>query len=166
MLYRAVLAHESGRTDEFERLFQAARDAFAEATRLESGKDGVAAVVGGSFSVFSDRLPAEHRTAAWSQAYDAYALLWQEQEAILDKLPVHHQGELLGGLAQSAQRTGRVEEAAEHVDRMLTVLQDTPYEATARRWKSDPASAAGTTLTCKYCHNAGRLSARLAALKQ
>jgi tetratricopeptide (TPR) repeat protein len=165
-LYRAVLAHESGRTEEFERLFQAARDAFAEATRLESDKDGVAAVVGGSFSVFSDRLPAEHRAAAWSQAYDAYALLWKEQEAILDKLPVHHRGELLGGLAQSAQRTGRVEEAAEHVDRMLTALQDTPYEATARQWKADPASAAGTTLTCKYCHNPGRLSARLAALKQ
>lgn len=86
--------------------------------------------------------------------------------AIVDKLPVHHRGELLSGLAQSAQRTGRTEESAQHVDRMLSLLQGTPYEAMAKQWKANPASAADTSLTCKNCHNPGRLASRLAALSQ
>jgi hypothetical protein len=49
---------------------------------------------------------------------------------------------------------------------MLVLLADTQYEETARQWKADPASAAKTNLTCKSCHGAGRLSARLKALEQ
>jgi hypothetical protein len=45
------------------------------------------------------------------------------------------------------------------------MLAETPYEAMARAWKADPASAAKTNLTCKNCHNPGRLSSRLEALK-
>lgn len=166
LVYRAVLAHESGNAGDFQRHIAAARDAFAEASRATSGNDGVFAIVGGSFAVFADRLPPQDRTAAWAQAYEAYSNLWTQQGAILDKLPVHHRGELLSGLAQAAQRTGRVEESAQHLDRMLTHLQATPYEAMARQWKADPASAATTQLTCKNCHNPGRLTARLAALRQ
>ena len=81
-------------------------------------------------------------------------------------MPVHFKGELLAGMAQSAQRTGRTEEAAQFVDRMLTMLADTPFERTARQWKADPASAATTNLTCKNCHSPGRLSAKLAALNK
>jgi hypothetical protein len=85
---------------------------------------------------------------------------------MIEKLPVHHKGEVLAGLTQSAQRTGRTEEVAQNLDKMLTVLAGTPYEAMAKQWKSDPASAATTNLTCKNCHNPGRLSNRLEALKQ
>jgi hypothetical protein len=166
LLHRAVLAHESGKADEFQRHLQAARDAFAEAAQQTSGNDGVAAITGGSFSVFADRLPEQHRAAAWAQAYAAYSTLWKLQGAAVDKLPVHHRGELLGGLTQSAQRTGRSEESAQHLERMLTHLQGTAYEATARQWKADPTVAANSSLTCKNCHNPGRLSAQLASLKQ
>ncbi len=165
-LHRAVLAHEAGKADEFQRYFQTARDAFAEAATLPSGNDGVAAITGGSLSVFADRLPQEHRAAAWAQAYDAYTQLMKEQGTVLEKLPVHHRGEVLGGLALSAQRTGRSEEAAQYVERMLVAMQGTPYEATAKQWKADPAAAANSTLTCKNCHNAGRLSARVAELNK
>lgn len=165
-LHRAVLAHEAGKADAFQKDFQAARDTFAEAARLPSGNDGVAAVIGGSLSVFADRLPEEHRAAAWSQAYASYSTLWEQQSAIVDKLPVHHRGELLAGLAQSAQRTGRTEEVAQHLERMLTHLQSTAYEAMAKQWQADPAAAAKTNLTCKNCHNPGRLTAKIAALKQ
>ncbi|HUE87265.1 MAG TPA: hypothetical protein VMO26_14415 [Vicinamibacterales bacterium] len=165
-LYRAVRAHEAGDAREFERLYQSARDAFAEATRLQAGNDGVHAVVGGSHSLFADRLPTAHRPAAWTQAYESYSLLWKEQGPIIDKLPVHHRGEVLGGLAQAAQRTGRTDEMGQHLDRMLTVLQGTPYEATAKQWKSDPTVAATTYLTCKNCHNPGRLGPRLAELNK
>jgi hypothetical protein len=53
-----------------------------------------------------------------------------------------------------------------NLDRMLTHLQGTPYEAMAKQWKADPSSAATTTLTCKNCHNPGRLSSQLATLQQ
>lgn len=165
-LHRAVLAHESGNTEEFERYWRLARESFAEAAKLPSGNDGVAAITGGSLSVFADRLPQEHRAAAWGQAYDAYSRLWKQQGAVIDKLPAHHRGEVLGGLTQAAQRTGRHHEAAQHLDRMLAAVQGTPYEATAKQWKADPASAPNTKLTCKNCHNPGRLSATLAELNK
>ena len=62
----------------------------------------------------------------------------EQQGASLDKLPLHHKGELLAGLTQSAQPTGRSEQAAQYLDKMLTVLVDTQYEAMATQWKSDP----------------------------
>jgi hypothetical protein len=165
-LHRAVLAHEAGKADEFQRYYREAREAFAEAGRQTSGNEGAAPVTGGSYSVFADRLPQQYRAEAWADAYAAYSLLWKQQGPAIDKLPVHHRGELLAGLTQSAQRTGRTEEVTQNLERMLTYLQGTPYEAMARQWKADPASAAKTSLTCKNCHNAGRLAPTLAALKQ
>ena len=123
-------------------------------------------VTGGVLVLFADRLPPEKRAETWQLAYDAYAALWKQQGPAIDKLPVHHRGEVLAGLAQSAQRTGRTEEAAEHVDRILTLMAGTPYEQAAKQWKKDPASASKTNLTCKTCHGPGRLSARLAALSK
>jgi hypothetical protein len=163
--YRAVRAHEAGKPEEFERQFAAARAGFTEAAALSNGKDGVPAITGGTLATFADRLPEKHRAAAWSQAYDNYAKLWQLQGADIEKMPVHFKGELLAGLTQSAQRTGRADESARYLEKMLVVLQGTSYEATAQKWKADPASAATTNLTCKNCHSPGRLSARLKALE-
>ena len=165
-LYRSVLAHESGNDGEFLRLLQAARAEFAEAAKQTSGNDGAAAITGGSYAVFADRLPEPHRAAAWADAYANYSLLWKQQGPAIDQLPVHHRGEVLGGLVQSAQRTGRTEEMIQHLDRMLTVMKGTPYEATAQQWKDNPASAATTKVTCKACHNPGRLSSTLASLQK
>ena len=164
--YRAVRAHESGQAEEFGRRYAEALDGFAAAAKLETGNDGVAAITGGTMAVFADRLPDKERARAWSIAYDNYSLLWKQQGAALDKLPLHHKGEVLAGLTQSAQRTGRSEQAAQYLDKMLTVLVDTQYEPMARQWKSDPASAATTNLTCKNCHNAGRLANRVEALNK
>jgi hypothetical protein len=166
LMHRAVLAHEAGKADEFRKGLEAARAAFAEAAKQTAGNDGVAAITGGTYSVFADRLPEPHRAAAWADAYAAYSLLWQQQGAAIDKLPVHHRGEVIGGLVQAAQRTGRTDEMAQHLDRMLTLLKDTPYEAMAQQWKTDPSSAAATKLTCKNCHNPGRLSSQLTALQK
>jgi hypothetical protein len=165
-MYRAVVAHESGNNAEFLKQLQAARTAFAEAAKQTSGNEGVAAITGGTYAVLSDRLPEPHRATAWAEAYANYSQLWEEQGPAIDKLPVHHRGEVLGGLVQSAQRTGRSEEMAQHLDRMLALMKGTPYEATAQQWKADPASAATTKVTCKACHNAGRLSAQMASLQK
>ena len=165
-MHRAMLAHDAGNNAEFLAQFQAARAAFAEAANQTSGNDGVAAITGGTYSVFADRLPEPHRAAVWADAYSAYSLLWKQQGPAIDKLPVHHRGEVLGGLIQSAQRTGRTEEIAPHLDRMMTLLQGTQYEATAQQWKANPASAATTKLTCKSCHNPGRLSSQISSLQK
>lgn len=166
IMHRAVLAHEAGNNDEFLKKLQAARAAFGEAATQTSGNDGVAAITGGTYVVFADRLPEPHRATAWADAYSNYSLLWKQQGSAIDKLPVHHRGEVLGGLVQSAQRTGRTEEMMQHLDRMLTLMKGTPYEATAQQWKDNPASAATTRVTCKACHNPGRLSSTLAALQK
>jgi hypothetical protein len=162
-MHKAVRAHEAGKAGEFATYFKDARDEFADAAAHAEG-GGPAAITGGTYAVFADRLPQEYRAAAWAQAYDSYSQLWKAQAAEVDKLPLHLKGELLAGMAQSAQRTGHAAESAEFVDRILTLLPGTPFERAAKRWKADPASAATSNLTCKNCHGAGRLSARLAEL--
>jgi hypothetical protein len=165
-LFRAVSALEAGNTGEFNQYFQKARDGFVEAATFSTGNDGVAPITGGSYALFADRLPAEHRAAAWEQAWNSYSLLWKSQGPGIDKLPLHFKGEVLAGMAQSAQRTGRNVEATQFLDRMLVQLAGTPYEPMAKKWKSDPASASKTSLICQNCHAPGRLSARLAALNK
>jgi len=163
-IYRAVLAHEAGKPDEYARHHAAALADFTEAAAA-SGNAGLPAIAGGSFALFADRLPDPARAAGWAMAYENYLKLWNEQGADIEKLPVHHKGEVLSGLTQSAQRTGRTDEAARHLDRMLTVLAGTPYASLAQQWKADPAVAATTNLTCRNCHTAGRLENRIATLK-
>lgn len=164
-IYRAVLAHEAGKEQEFDRYFQEARQLFGEAKRLGPKNGVVNAVVGGSYGLFADRLPEEHRAAAWAETYDNYDALWQQQSRVVDRLPLHIKGELLAGLAQSAQRTGRKEEFGQYLDKIIEVLPDSHYDQIAREWKADPSAASTGSIMCNYCHEPGRLSARMAKLK-
>lgn len=164
-LYRAVRANEANKPDEFQKYYRQSLDLFAQAEKLGPGNPGVAAIHGGTYLVLADRLPKEYRAAAWSQAYDSYRILWKFQSGAVDQLPVHLRGELLGGLAQTAQRTGHAEEQALYIDKMLTALANTPYEPTAKQWKAHPESAATSSVACMSCHDAGRLAARVASLK-
>jgi len=162
--YRAVVAHEAGKAADYEKHAAAARKDFAEAQTLSEARGGVPAVIGGVYATFADRLPARDRDAAWQQAYASYSILWNAQKGQLAQLPEHLKAEVLAGMAQSAQRTGRADESAQFVDRMIAMLGDTPYEGTAKKWKENPSIAPTTTLVCKNCHSEGRLNARLAAL--
>jgi hypothetical protein len=163
-IYRAVLAYENKQPDQFKKLYKQAQDYFEEARKQTSGNEGLPAILGGSYGFFADRLPKEYRAAAWSTAYDSYLALYKLQEGIIDRLPVHLKGEALAGLTQAAQRTGRKEETAMYLDKMLAVLGGTPYEEIARKWKSDPESAANSRLTCMTCHDQGRLGPTLGRL--
>jgi hypothetical protein len=164
-LYRAVRAHENQRDAEFQQYHRKALDLFSQARELDPQAGAVAAIIGGTYVVLADRLPKENRAAAWSQAYDSYQLLWKQQAPAVEKLPVHLRGELLGGLAQSAQRMGQTQELDQYLDKILAVLRETPYEPIAKQWKKNPGSAANTSITCLTCHDSGRLSARIDALK-
>ncbi|MEK7832921.1 MAG: hypothetical protein AAB401_17665, partial [Acidobacteriota bacterium] len=93
-LYRAVRALEEKRPDEFKQKYQQALDAFDQAEKLQPGNGGVAAVEGGSFVLFSDQLPKELRAAAWERAYSSFQMLWKQQGAGIEKMPVHFKGEV------------------------------------------------------------------------
>jgi hypothetical protein len=161
-LTRAVAANDARQADEFRRHYQRAVAAFEEAQRLGPDSVGVFAITGGSYTGLADRLPEAERKAGWEQAYAAYQRLWTMQGAMIEKLPLHHKGEVLSGLALTAQRTGRDAEVAPHLDRILALLPDTAYARSARQWKDDPASRATAKMACQTCHGPGTLGARLA----
>jgi tetratricopeptide (TPR) repeat protein len=161
-LTRAAVAHEASDAEQFRQRNRRALDLFAEAVSLGPADVGVFAIIGGSNASLADRLPAAERAAAWEQAYGAYQRLWTMQGAFIEKLPLHHKGEVLSGLAQTAQRTGRTEEATAALDRMLALLPDTPYARRAQQWKDEPSTRAQTKVTCQTCHAPGTLTARLA----
>jgi hypothetical protein len=163
--YRAVRAYEEKHNDDFARYYRRGCDLFAEAARLGPDNPGVSAVTGGSYVVLGDRLPPEHRAEAWGKAYDAYRNLWRLQSAAVEKLPLHMKGELLAGLAQTAERTGHKEETALYIDKMITLVANSPYETRAKKWKENPKLAARTSVACQTCHEPGRLAARKAALQ-
>jgi tetratricopeptide (TPR) repeat protein len=166
VLTRAVMALEAGRTVQFRQLYQRASDLFVEATRLGPEAVSVFAIIGGTQTAIADRLPAAERAVRWEQAYAAYQQLLKLQSSVLDTLPLHHQGEVLAGLAQSAQRTGRDAEADTHLDRLLATAPDSPYARAAQQWKANPATRAGTKLTCQTCHAPGMLVVRLAEVSK
>jgi len=160
-LYRAVLAFETNKNNEFQHYMQKSLDLFAEAHKLAPQSPGVAAVIGGSYTLFADRLPEKNHSAAWSECYDNYQVLWNQQGPDVAKMTVHARGELLAGLAQSAQRTGRQKEFGDHLEKILALLPGTPYERVAKRWKNNPQLAINSSITCKTCHAGGRLNARI-----
>jgi tetratricopeptide (TPR) repeat protein len=164
-LYRTVRAQEAGRADEVEKYYKQALDYFAQARQINPQSGGAIAVTGGSYLFLGDRLPEKYRAAAWTQAYESYQMLWKYQGSSVERLPVHLRGELLGGLAQAAQRTGHTQEFEQTLDKILAVMGGTPYESVARKWKENPKSAASGSITCMTCHDAGRLNARITSLK-
>ncbi|MGD9719865.1 MAG: hypothetical protein AB7O59_01455 [Pirellulales bacterium] len=164
-LYRAILAQDAGQPEEFERLYQEARDCFVEAKKLGPQHAAVAAIVGGSYVFFGDRLPEKYRAAAWTEGYDNYQILWSQQSRGIERLPLHIAGELLAGMAQSADRTGRKAERDEYLDKIIQLLPDSGYGAVAKAWKADPTASANSNLSCKSCHAQGRLAERIAAIE-
>ena len=165
-LTRAAVAGEARQQVEFKQHYQRARDLFEEAMRLDPEGVGVFAITGGSLVSLADRLPTDERLRAWELAYSAYQRLWQLQGTIIEKLPLHHKGEVMSGLAQSAQRTGRNDQANAEIDRILKLLPGTPYATRAQQWKDDPSSRAQVKVACQTCHAPGTLVARLAEISK
>jgi tetratricopeptide (TPR) repeat protein len=165
-LTRAVLANEANQADQFRTLYRRAQDLFAGAMKAAPDNVGVFAITGGTQLSLADRLPAAEQQAAWELGYTAYQQLWKLQSQMIEKLPLHHKGEVLSGLAQTADRTGRTEEAAAHIERILTLLPDTPYADRARQWKDNPSGRARSKLACQTCHGPGTLVARLAEVSK
>jgi tetratricopeptide (TPR) repeat protein len=165
-LYRGILALEAKQTKEFEEKYAQAIEQMAQAKKLNPDSQEYAVLTGGIYVLLADRLPDNLRAKAWAYAYEAYQALWKAQQNFVKQLPIHLRGELLGGMAQSAQRTGHDKELAESLDKILTLAPDSAYARVAKKWKEDPKAAKETRLTCLSCHAAGRLAARQAALEK
>ena len=165
-LYRAVRALEAKRAKEFEEKYARAIDLLSQAKKLGPNDPSVIAPTGGLYVMMADRLPEKLRASAWSSAYESYQALWKAQEPFVKQLPLHLRGELLGGLAQSAQRTGHNKELALYLDKILALASNSAYARVAKKWQEDPKAAADTRMTCLTCHAPGRLAARQAALQK
>lgn len=165
-LTRAAMANEAKQPDQFRQQYRRAQDLFDEAMKLGPDNVGVFAITGGSLVSIADRLPEAERKAGWELGYTAYQQLWKMQSQMIEKLPLHHKGEVLSGLAQTADRTGRGEEAAAQIERILTLLPDTAYASRARQWKDHPSGRAKVKLTCQTCHGPGTLVARIAEVSK
>ncbi len=167
-LLRAVRAHESGRHDVFTNLYAEARADFDKAAELSAGKEiaaGAFAITGGSYLLFADRLPSGLRREAWTKAQENYLALRKIQEPYFDKLPPHMRGEVMAGLAQSAQRLGDQESADRRLAELIAAMPASVYASRARRWQEQPAIAAKTSVTCQSCHEDGRLEPTLKRLE-
>jgi tetratricopeptide (TPR) repeat protein len=163
-LYLAVRAHEAGKSAEFTRLYERATGMHERAYSLAPKDQGVLATSGGGYAALADRLPAAQKAEAWKRALSRYEALAVEQAQFAAKLPLHMRGELLAGLAQSAQRSGEAEKTKKYLQDLVEALPGSPYEPIAKRWLAEPEAAAKGKLVCQTCHEAGRLKNRLAAM--
>lgn len=163
-LTRATAAHEAGKKADFEREHRKAMELFDEAAKAGPTDFGVLAVTGGSYTQFADRLPEPQRSAAWQVAYKSYRAMHEQQKEQADRMPLHLKGELLAGLALTAQRTGHAEEAAALLTRIVEGMPGTVYATSAKRWIERPETREKSSLACQTCHDPGRLAARQTAL--
>jgi hypothetical protein len=163
-LTRAVRAHETGRNADYEREYRKALDLFAAAAKEAPSDFGVVIITAGSYTALGDRLPEAQRAAAWQAAYRGYRVALEQQKDQVDGMPLHLKGELLAGLAVTAERTGHADEAGPYLTRIVEGMPGTVYATTAKRWIEKPEMRAKSSIACQTCHEPGRLAARTTAL--
>ncbi len=155
----AVLAHESGDSEGFERQYGEALRLLDLALNIDPRGIGVNAVYGGTMLMNQGRMPTQHRQRALEKARDAYNVLYEEQQAQLDNMPLHHRGEVLAGVAESEYRLDNRERADVFMKRIVETMPGTAYARRAETWLSDPSSVTlRAKLVCGSCHEPGRLS--------
>lgn len=158
-MVRAVHAREAGNNSEYQRYYDRSVAVFERAGSTNGPDRGaVTAITGGTFIALADRMSEKDRHDAYERAYNNYTALKQGQAQYFDKLPVHMRGEVLAGLAQSAQRLGKTEESNGHLAAIASSLAGTPYATAARKWADNPKLANTTSIACQTCHDAGRLN--------
>lgn len=165
--YLALRAHENGQSARYRELRSKSNETFAEAARQGASSQALAPVYsirGGTHALFADRLPESERREAWKTVKENYSALATLQKEFFDKMPAHHRGEVLGGLAMAAQRLGD-DDASARLQDLASRLAGTPYATRAKRWIDNPDSAGKSSLACQTCHEPGKLAAVQAAAK-
>lgn len=156
--YRAILAYEAGGRAEFDGKY---RKVIADFEKLHGDHPesvAVLAIYGGMISTLGHRLPTDLQPEANRRAAELFLKLEQVQKAFFDKMPVHHRGEVLSGVAQGAARSGQMELARKYLTRIVETLPGTPYAPLARRMLDDPALTRTMKVACNTCHEPNRLA--------
>lgn len=156
--FRAIRAYEGGDTASFDRAYKEAVDTFESLVQQAPKDVGVLAIYGGSISTLSHRLPAQLRASANKRSTELFLQLEELQKAQFEKMPVHHRGEVLAGVAQGAARSGQDELARSYLTRIVATLEGTPYAAFARDMLQRPESMQTTKIACNTCHEPNRLA--------
>ena len=164
-IYLAVRAAEVGRAAEYERLFASSNRLFDRSLAIQpDGNIAYLAISGGMATTVGDRIPEKDRRRVWQRGLNSYLQLEQAQKETFDKMPVHHRGEVLGGVAHLAQRLGDADRARSYAGRVVQTLASTPYESPARAVAANPASDKPVKVGCMSCHEPNRLDAFTARL--
>jgi tetratricopeptide (TPR) repeat protein len=165
-VYRAVRAFRAGDDATGDRLFAEGVAMMDKAIAAQPNNIGVRATAGGTLMRFLSELPDRHYRPALERARDSYAALYKLQEAMLDRFPMHLKGEPLAGMAETAFRLGDREQADKYLTRIVTGMPNSRYAQVAETWLQSPESVTKRDrLVCQTCHEAGRLSAWMAAQK-
>ena len=160
---RAVAALEAGGRAEFASGYEKSMKDFERANSLAKPNDqSVAAIMGGTFSLLSERLPEARRTEAYQAVRDNFTRLRAAQKPFFDQLPVHMRGEVIAGLAQASYKLGMDDDAKAYLAEIVAKLPGTPYASRAQKWIDNAESAGKSSLTCLTCHDPGRLKNRMA----
>ena len=121
-------------------------------------------VLAATYILFADRFPEAQRASLLKDGRDLFARIRQQEDQMLDKMPMHFKAEVLAGQAQAAMRLGLQEEATKYLNEIVAKLPNTHYSQTAEKWLADPASASKSQLVCQSCHEPNRLENRLKAI--
>jgi hypothetical protein len=156
--FRVIRSYEAGDTAAFDRVYQDVVAAFEALMRESPRNVGVLAIYGGTVSTLGHRLPARLQQAANKRSAEVFLQLEELQKAQFEKMPVHHRGEVLAGVAQGAARSGQDELARTYLTRIVATLDGTPYSAFARDMLQRPESMMTTKIACNSCHEPNRLA--------
>ncbi|MGH9660828.1 MAG: hypothetical protein ACRD96_19930 [Bryobacteraceae bacterium] len=152
--YLAIREYEAGNRAAGDKLWNQAGRMFDQAYAL-GGPDnvGVLATWGGTLVVFMRRAPADRVPAMLAQALKSYEAIQRVQAPMLEKMGVHHRGEVWGGLADIHQRLGETEKSRAYLRKIVEKMDGTPYAKKAAAWLADPAAIQPRdAMTCLSCH--------------
>jgi hypothetical protein len=98
-------------------------------------------------------VPDEMRKELVDRAFADYSRSMELQKSRIATLPVHPKGELLGGLAELHEVSGRREEAQVLLQQIVREMAGTPYARRAEKWLAD-GMPAPQQRNCIGCHTA------------
>jgi hypothetical protein len=161
---RAAWAHEGRNAAEYGKQIAAAKATRENALATDPKNVGMLITVGATLVMAGPRMAEPDRPEMYTLGRELLTKVREAQAPVMDKLPLHHKGELFSLLAFAADRTGDKAGRDKLTSEMIAMLPGTPYETRAKRWEQMPVLDGYATIQCLTCHEPGRLKNRLAAL--